>query len=132
MTEATRQRRAWQQAPWGRLRCTRANATLARHLPSPPATVLDLAGGDGADALRVARQGHEVTVLDRSAGMPAEAERAFADAGLPVRPDLADLPGAAPGPYDVVPAHNVIQHRPDPVVACARPSTSSRPAGCCR
>ncbi|MFJ6671507.1 class I SAM-dependent methyltransferase [Actinosynnema sp. NPDC091369] len=117
MTDATRQWRAWQRAPWGRLRYAQANANLPRHLPPPPTTVLDLAGGDGADALRLARQGHHVTVVDRSAEMPAEAERAFAEAGLPVRlvrSDLADLPGSVPGPYDVVLTHNVIQYLPDP------------------
>ncbi|MFE9748762.1 class I SAM-dependent methyltransferase [Saccharothrix saharensis] len=117
MTEATRRWRAWQQAPWGRLRYTQANANLARHLPPAPATVLDLAGGDGADALRLARQGHDVTVVDRSAEMLAEAEHAFAQAELPVRlvrADLADLPGSVRGPHDVVLAHNVIQYLPDP------------------
>ena len=117
---AMRQWREWQRTPWGRLRYTQAEANLARHLPSAPASVLDLAGGDGADALRLARRGHHVTVVDRSAEMLAEAERAFGLAGLPVRlvhADLADLPGDVRGEYDVVLAHNVIQYLPDPASA---------------
>jgi S-adenosylmethionine-dependent methyltransferase len=132
VTDTTRQWREWQQSPWGRLRYTQASANLARHLPPAPATVLDLGGGDGADALRLTRLGYQVTVVDRSAEMLAEAERAFAEAGLPVRlvrADLADLPKTglpgtglpqagpsehARGGYDVVLAHNVIQYLPDP------------------
>ncbi|MFD1152269.1 class I SAM-dependent methyltransferase [Saccharothrix hoggarensis] len=108
--------REYQRTPWGRLRYSQAEANLARHLPPAPAKVLDLAGGDGADALRPARRGHDVTVVDRSAEMPAEAERAFAAEDLPVRlveADLTRLP-ALPGGYDVVPAHNVVQYLADP------------------
>ncbi|WP_367128863.1 methyltransferase domain-containing protein [Saccharothrix sp. HUAS TT1] len=117
---ATRQGREWQQTPWGRLRYTQADANLARHLPPAPSDVLDLAGGDGADALRLARRGHRVTVVDRSAEMLAEAEHAFALADLPVRlvrADLADLPDDVRGEYDVVLAHNVIQYLDDPASA---------------
>ena len=116
----TRQWHDWQQAPWGRLRYTQAHANLARHLPPAPSTVLDLAGGDGADALRLARQGHHVTVVDRSAEMLAAAEQAFASVDLPVslvHADLADLPEDVRGGYDVVLAHNVIQYLPDPAAA---------------
>ncbi|MEU4761608.1 methyltransferase domain-containing protein [Actinosynnema sp. NPDC023794] len=120
MTDATRQWREWQRAPWGRLRYTQAEANLARHLPSASVSVLDLAGGDGADALRLARRGHHVTVVDRSAEMLAEAERAFAGAELPaqlVEADLADLPEDVRVEHDVVLAHNVIQYLPDPAAA---------------
>ncbi|ONI80214.1 hypothetical protein ALI22I_43295 [Saccharothrix sp. ALI-22-I] len=92
---------------------------MARHLPSAPSKVLDLAGGDGADALRLARRGHDVTVVDRSAEMLAEAERSFASAGLPVRVVRADLTDPAEdvgGEYDVVLVHNVIQYTADQVV----------------
>ncbi len=117
---ATRQWREWQQTPWGRLRYTQANVNLVRHLPAAPSTVLDLAGGDGADALRLARRGHHVTVVDRAAEMLEEAEHAFAQADLPVRlvhADLDDLPEDVRGEYDVVLAHNVIQYLPDPASA---------------
>ncbi|MCE6995105.1 methyltransferase domain-containing protein [Saccharothrix sp. S26] len=130
MNDATRQWREWQRTPWGRLHYTQANANLARHLPPAPATVLDLAGGDGADALRPVRAGHRVTVVDRSAEMLADAEHAFAEAGLPVRlvhADLADLP--VRGPFDVVLAHNVIQYLPDPASALRTALTLVAPGG---
>ncbi|AJF64296.1 hypothetical protein [Streptomyces vietnamensis] len=51
----------WQEAPWGRLRYTLAEANLLRHLDEGPGggegpgdgplRILDLAGGDGGDAL---------------------------------------------------------------------------------
>ncbi|GGZ20956.1 hypothetical protein GCM10010387_12450 [Streptomyces inusitatus] len=50
--------REWQDAPWGRLRYAVAEANLVRDLDAPgegrPLRVLDLAGGDGGDAVRLA------------------------------------------------------------------------------
>ncbi|MFI8521662.1 hypothetical protein ACIGEZ_28180 [Streptomyces sp. NPDC085481] len=57
----------WQEAPWGRLRYAVAEANLARHLDglgARPLRVLDLGGGDGGDALRLAVRGHHVTIVD--------------------------------------------------------------------
>lgn len=74
--------RQWQQAPWGRLRFTLAEANLLRHLDGlgdGPLRILDLAGGDGGDAVRLAARGHRVTVVDLAPGMLAAAgERAAA------------------------------------------------------
>lgn len=74
----------WQEAPWGRLRYAVAEANLTRHLDGPeggrPLRVLDLAGGDGGDALRLAARGHHVTVVDYA---PATAEEV-----IPVLRDL--------------------------------------------
>ncbi|WP_158851812.1 methyltransferase domain-containing protein [Saccharothrix deserti] len=129
---ATRQWREWQQSPWGRLRYTQAEANLARHLPSTPSKVLDLAGGDGADALRLARRGHHVTVVDQSTEMLAEAERSFASEGLPVRlvrADLAELPEDVRGEYDVVLVHNVIQYLADPAAALRTAVSLVAPGG---
>jgi S-adenosylmethionine-dependent methyltransferase len=59
---------------------------LLEHLPSPPATVLDLGGGAGHQSFPLAQAGYEVTVLDPSSAMldkarerlellPSEAQR---------------------------------------------------------
>jgi ubiquinone/menaquinone biosynthesis C-methylase UbiE len=49
---------------WGRLEFVRTQELLARHLPPPPAVVLDVGGGPGAYAKWLAEQGHRVHLLD--------------------------------------------------------------------
>ncbi|WP_436988943.1 methyltransferase domain-containing protein [Streptomyces sp. enrichment culture] len=116
--------RQWQQAPWGRLRFTLAEANLLRHLDGlgdGPLRILDLAGGDGGDAVRLAARGHRVTVVDCAPGMLAAAgERAeaagVADRVTRVRARIEELPqDIASGGWDVVLCHNVLQYadRPD-------------------
>jgi 2-polyprenyl-3-methyl-5-hydroxy-6-metoxy-1,4-benzoquinol methylase len=39
---------------------------LSEHLPSPPATVVDVGGGSGRIAVPLAKKGYEVTILDPS------------------------------------------------------------------
>ncbi|WP_027945310.1 methyltransferase domain-containing protein [Amycolatopsis taiwanensis] len=75
----------WQEAPWGRLRYTQAEANLACHLDSlgsPPLRVLDLGGGDGGDAIRLAMKGCHVTIADYAPAMLAAAEQRAAEAGV--------------------------------------------------
>lgn len=48
---------------------------LELHLPSPPARILDIGGGAGQQSIPLARAGYEVTILDSSSEMLAEAER---------------------------------------------------------
>jgi SAM-dependent methyltransferase len=49
---------------WGRLELIRSQELLARHLPPPPAVVLDVGGGPGAYARWLAEQGYRVHLLD--------------------------------------------------------------------
>jgi SAM-dependent methyltransferase len=49
---------------WGRLEFLRTRELLARLLPPPPATVLDVGGAAGAYALPLAAEGYEVHLLD--------------------------------------------------------------------
>ncbi|MFE3000026.1 methyltransferase domain-containing protein [Nocardia sp. NPDC059246] len=109
----------WQQAPWGRLRYSLAEANLARHLDRTEQVslrVLDLGGGDGGDAVRLAARGHRVTIVDFSAEMlAAAAERATAQSlnGLItcVEADVTDLPVTLAAPsFDVVICHNLLQY----------------------
>ncbi|MFI2645839.1 hypothetical protein [Streptomyces sp. NPDC018610] len=68
----------WQDAPWGRLRYTVAEANLLRHLDGlgeGSLRVLDLAGGDGGDAVRLAARGHHVTVVDHALPRPRRVSR---------------------------------------------------------
>lgn len=57
----------------GRVRTFVLHQQLLRHLPTPPATVLDVGGGAGHQSLPLARMGYDVTVLDPSAAMLAKA-----------------------------------------------------------
>jgi SAM-dependent methyltransferase len=49
---------------WGRLEFLRTRELLERHLPAPPAVVLDVGGAAGAYALPLAGAGYEVHLLD--------------------------------------------------------------------
>ena len=66
------QQRAWQEytaTPWARIRYAVVAETLRRNLDAldqERLRVLDVGGGDGLDALPLARAGHDVTMLDPS------------------------------------------------------------------
>ncbi|WP_399934238.1 class I SAM-dependent methyltransferase [Streptomyces kanamyceticus] len=111
----------WQDAPWGRLRYAIAEANLLRHLSGdgPPLRILDLAGGDGGDAVRLAARGHRVTVVDHAPAMLAAATERAVAAGLTelitcVHADVTALPpDLAEGEFDVVLCHNLLQYVDD-------------------
>ncbi|KQR17298.1 methyltransferase domain-containing protein [Cellulomonas sp. Leaf334] len=106
--------RAWQEAPWGRLRYRVAAETLTRTcttIGGGPLRVLDVGGGDGSDAAPLADAGHDVTVLDQSEALLAQA-RSRADLST-IRSGLEDIPTLGLGSFDLVLCHNVIQYRPD-------------------
>lgn len=85
------------RAPHGRIEFVRTQELLRRHLPTPPATVLDIGGGTGVHARWLADDGYQVHLFDP---VPAHVEQAgrfghFAarvgDArNLPVGNDSAD------------------------------------------
>lgn len=113
--------RAWQHAPWGRIRYRVVAETLRRTcaaLGSSKLRVVDVGGGDGADALGLAEAGHDVTVVDYSEPLLAAAEAAAEDRGLrgrvqTVRGEVTDVARLGLGSFDLVLCHNVIQYLPD-------------------
>jgi S-adenosylmethionine-dependent methyltransferase len=129
---------AWQDSPWGRLRYQLVARLLAPHLADLPtrSALLDVGGGDGADSVPLADR-LDVTVVDQSTPLLAQAERRAARAGAgPIRvvraslgPGLLQALGAPihPGGADAVLCHNVVPYGPDLDVAtralasCARP-----------
>jgi len=124
----------WCATPWGRLRFAVVRETLGRHLGElgpGPLRVLDVGGGDARDSLPLAEAGHEVTVVDPSAGMLREAARRAAQAAVPLRTveagldDLAELGGG----YDLVLCHFVLHYRPAGELDVARLAASLRPGG---
>ncbi|MCH6163362.1 class I SAM-dependent methyltransferase [Streptomyces marispadix] len=130
--------RAWQDAPWGRLRYATAEFNLARRLAplgEGPLRVLDLAGADGGDAVRLLRRGHHVTIVDFSPGMLAaareRARRDGTDAGLDtVEADVLDLPEPVTSTrYDLVLCHNLLQYLDAPAPAVRSAVSLARRGG---
>jgi S-adenosylmethionine-dependent methyltransferase len=123
----------WQDTPWGRLRYSIVAANLARHLGDRPLRVLDVAGGNGRDAVRLATLGHHVTVVDVAPVSLAGAQKLAGEHGVADRVevregDAHDVPGLVPGQvFDLVLCHNLLQYVPDraavvrEVVKCVGP-----------
>ncbi len=133
---------AWQSAPWGRLRYSVVQATIARSLAGLSGTlrVIDVGGGDGFDSLPLARAGHDVTILDFSRPLLDAAMNAARDAGLSdrasaVHADIDDLAGLelsgqpVAGSFDVVLCHNVLHYRTDVAATVATLVSLVRPSG---
>ena len=108
-----------QLKPWGQIRYRVAFANLKRHLPQKTLRVLDAGGGNGLDALALARQGYRVTLLDPSAEMlevaREQAEKQHvAECFDTLQGNLDDLAlRFEPGAFDLVLCHNVIQYLPE-------------------
>jgi SAM-dependent methyltransferase len=62
----------------GRVRTYVLHQQLLRHLPEPPATVLDVGGGAAHQSLPLARLGYQVTIVDPSEAMLAKAHQRVA------------------------------------------------------
>lgn len=92
---------------------------LRRHLPPPPARVLDAGAGAGALSLLAAELGHRVTALDFSEQMLAHARRKADDAGLDLAFVVGDVTEPPPGPFDAVIERHVLWTQPDPMHALA-------------
>jgi SAM-dependent methyltransferase len=95
--------------------------------------VLDVGCGPGtitADLARRVAPGRVVGV-DPSARVLAEARRAAADAGVEVRFEVGDVHALAhpDDSFDVVHAHQVLQHLADPVAALREMRRVARPGG---
>ncbi|MGH9063456.1 MAG: class I SAM-dependent methyltransferase [Acidimicrobiales bacterium] len=94
-------------------------AALARHLPDPPAAVLDVGAGTGFLSLAMARLGHRVTALDLSSGMLGRLRASAGREGL----DVAVVEGRADeppeGPFGAVVERHLLWTLPDPGAALA-------------
>ncbi len=114
------------ETPEGRLRLDLAFANLKEFLPRPErsARALDLGGGTGATAVRLARLGFHVTVLDSAPAMLEIARRAAQGAGVNAKITLTrgDAAQAATlfhaRSFDVILCHNLLEYlgRPEHVL----------------
>lgn len=110
-----------QQTPWGRLRYKIAENNLQTHLPSKTGLhILDAGGGNGMDAIPLARQGHHVTLLDPSqamlndAGVMADENQVVNNMAFQLA-EVMHIPHIYPdATFDVVLSHNVLQFVDDP------------------
>ncbi len=113
---------AYLETPEGRLRLDLAFANLQEFLPQDTRSLhdLDLGGGTGANAVRLAKLGHHVTLLDSSAEMLNIAERAAREAGVSEQialkhGDAAQLANLFPAEsFDVILCHNILEYVDDP------------------
>jgi S-adenosylmethionine-dependent methyltransferase len=99
------------------------------------ASVIDVGGGTGGFAVRVAELGHAVTVIDPSPDALAISARRAEESGVvdritAIQGDLAGLSGlVAPGSADVVLCHGVLEIVEDPEAALATIAEILRPDG---
>jgi S-adenosylmethionine-dependent methyltransferase len=106
----------------GRLRFDLAFANLRDFLPQDARSLaaLDLGGGTGDFAVRLAQLGVHVTLLDASLPMLDFAKRAAQEAGVADKivlqhSDVARLPNLfSAGSFDVVLCHNILEYVDDP------------------
>jgi S-adenosylmethionine-dependent methyltransferase len=120
----------------GRLRHELVARQLLEHLPAPPCRILDAGGGHGEQAVRVARAGHDVVLLDPSARMLEQA-RARLEQERPAvaaRVELVEaavelLPSLRLAPFDTVLCHGVLMYMRAPSPAVAALLTQLRPGG---
>jgi SAM-dependent methyltransferase len=106
----------------GRVRTFVLHQQLLRHLPAPPARVLDVGGGAGHQSLPLARLGYDVTILDPSAAMLAKAKQRLDAEPEAVRRRVRlveatgeDAPEVLHGAtYDAVLCHGVLMYLPRP------------------
>lgn len=113
---------AYLQTPEGRLRLDLAFSNLQEILPKHggPIRALDLGGGTGALAVRLAELGIHVTLLDSSQPMLDLAANAAREAGLAEKivmkfGDAAALRSSLhPESFDVILCHNVLEYVSDP------------------
>jgi S-adenosylmethionine-dependent methyltransferase len=120
---------AYLKTPEGRLRSDLAFANLRDSLPQQGKTslcALDVGCGTGTTAVRLARLGIHVTLVDSSLAMLDIAKRTAQEAGIADRvvvqhgdaAELADL--FCPRSFDLILCHNILEYCDDPAaVLCA-------------
>lgn len=131
---------AYLETPEGRLRSDQAFANLQEFLPLEQAKcnwhALDIGGGTGAAAVRLAQLGIHVTLLDLSEEMLGIAKIAVGDAAASEsivlkHGDAAQVADLFPaGSFDLILCHNILEYVDDPgVVLRAAAHSLRRPSG---
>lgn len=126
--------REYTESPWARIRYGVVSHVLQRHaseLGSTQLRVLDVGGGDGMDAIPLAKAGHAVTILDPSPSWLLEAERRASSEGTEVTTVEGGLDGLdeLDSDWDLVLCHFVLRYRPESGDDVARLARRLRPGG---
>jgi S-adenosylmethionine-dependent methyltransferase len=126
---------AYLETPEGRLRSDLAFANLQDFLSlqaKPSLCALDLGGGTGATAVRLARLGIHVTLLDSSQAMLDIAKRTARDSGVTEKIALKEGDAAQlenffrAGSFDVILCHNILEYVDDPDAVMASAARALR------
>ncbi|GAA4108346.1 methyltransferase [Nocardioides fonticola] len=106
-------------------------AALQPLVTTAPLDVVDIGGGTGGLAVRIAALGHRVTVIDPSPDALAALDRRARDAGVAVAGEQGDLASLADrtASADLVLCHGVLEVAGDPAQALAVLAGSLRAGG---
>lgn len=116
----------------GAIRLAVLQADLQEILPQQQLRVLDMGAGLGNMALWLARQGHQVTLVEPSVPMLDAARSSFAEAGVEadfVPCDWQQLVDSKPQPYDLILCHAVLEWLADPAALLAALKPLLKPDG---
>ncbi len=117
---------------FGRLELLRVQEVLSRHLPDPPASVLDVGGATGVHARWLAERGYGVRIVDVAPRHVAVANAELGHLGVVAEiGDARRLP-VEDGSVDVVLLFGPLYHlteRPDRLAALAEARRAVRPGG---
>ena len=106
-------------------------ALMRKLLPHSPAAILDIGCGTGSLGVVMAGLGHDVTGIDLSPGMIAQARDKAAAAGQTIRfleMDAAEL-SLAPAQFDAVVCRHLLWALPEPAEVLRRWAALLRPGG---
>lgn len=124
---------AYQQAPWGKLRYRVAQANLQRHLPSPPARILDLGGGNGLDTIPLLKMGYTAVITDFSQEMTTQGQKLAQQeqVGDKVTFQIGDATKVDFGQdeFDIILCHNLLQYVEEVTAVLQNIHQTLRPGG---
>jgi S-adenosylmethionine-dependent methyltransferase len=123
----------YQQAPWGKLRYRVAQANLRQHLPSPPAHILDLGGGNGLDSIPLVKLGYTAVILDFSQEMVTQGQKLAEQeqVGDKVLFQIGDATKVdfEQNEFDIILCHNLLQYVEDVTAVLTNIHQTLRPGG---